>query len=181
MAQLTNNPWSYQTADIAIATITGATGLTLNADGTVSITTTGALTFNATADSNTAFTVFGATSALYNGFYTRISGASGASAFVMQPNFVIPAGTAQSGGGTIAQVLYRNRVRMEDISWQSTTGSVLVATDTLELRDRNGNIIWNAIVPTGPSSFSQNRGKIYWVSGLVPTVLTHGIVLMTVN
>src|SRR5438093_6607268 len=124
MAQLTNNPWSLISTDPATAAITGGTGLTLNADGSVTITS-GALTFNATAESNLAFTVIGATAAAYNGFYTRISGASGATSFVMQPNFAIAAGTAQSGGGTLAQVIYRNRVRIEDLSWQSITGSVL--------------------------------------------------------
>jgi hypothetical protein len=178
MAQLSNNPWSFVPSDPAIATITGATGLTLNADTSVSITTTGALTFNATADSNLAFTVIGAANPLYNGFYVRTAGASGATAFTMQPQFIIPVGTAQSGGGTLIQVLYRHRVRVEDISWQN----VVLASQSLDLRDRNGNIIWQASTSASvPASNSQNRGKLFWVSGIAPNVIQSGIVIVTVN
>src|SRR5437899_5753681 len=178
MAQLVNNPWSLIVGDPASATITGATGLTLNADTSVTITTTGALTFNATAESNLGFTVIGATNAAYNGFYTRISGASGATSFVMQPNFAIPVGTAQSGGRTLAQVIYRNRVRIEDISWQN----VVLASQTLDLRDRNGNVIWQASTSASvPASNSQNRGKLFWVSGITPITIQSGIVIITVN
>ena len=173
MAQITNNPWSYISTDIASAAITAVTGLTLNADGSVTITSA-ALTFNATAESNLGFTVIGATAPAYNGFYTRLSGASGATSFIMQPNFAIPTGTAQSGAGTLAQVLYRNRVRVEDISWQNAAA----AGNTLDLRDRNGNVVWQA---TATGAGSQNRGKVYWVSGLVPITLTAGIVIITIN
>src|SRR2546422_7751995 len=177
MAQLLNNPWSLVVGDPASAAITAATGLTLNADTSVTITSA-ALAFNATAEPNLGFTVIGATNAAYNGFYTRISGVSGATSFVMQPNFVIPAGTAQSGSGTLAQVLYRNRVRIEDISWQN----VVLASQTLDLRDRNGNVIWQASTSASvPASNSQNRGKIYWVSGITPITIQSGIVIITVN
>lgn len=176
MAQMINNPWSFVSTDPATATIAGATGLTLNADGSVTITTTGALTFNLTAESNLGFTVIGAANAVYNGFYTRVSGASGATSFNMQPNFVIPSGTAQSGGGTLAQVLYRNRVRIEDISWQK----VAAVTDTIDFRDRNGNVIWQA-GPFGNLVTSQNRGKLFWVSGITPITIVSGIVIATIN
>jgi hypothetical protein len=181
MAQMQNNPWSFTSADPAIATITGATGLTLNADGTVTITTTGALTFNATADSNLAFTVLGAAAAAYNGLYTRISGASGASSFVMNPNFVIPAGTAQSGSGTLAQVLYRHKVRAEDISWQNTTTTPIVS-GALQIVDRNGNDVWRAAIGATDTLAQLNRGKPFWISGIVPiTIPANSEVLVTVN
>ena len=182
MAQLINNPWSLTSADPAIATITGATGLTLNGDGSVTITTTGALTFNATADSNLAFTVIGAANAAYNGLYYRFAGVSGASSFNMTPQFAIPAGTAQSGGGTLAQVLYRHKVRIEDISWQATNTGTGVTTGLLQLVDRNGNDIWRtAIGATG--TFGQlNRGKLFWVAGLVPiSVPINSEVFLTIN
>ena len=179
--QIQNNPWSFLSTDPAIATITGATGLTLNADTTVTITTTGALTFNAGADSNLAFTVLGAANALYNGFYTRISGASGATSFVMQPNFTIPSGTAQSGSGTLAQVLYRHKVRVEDISWQNIT-TTPAASVTLQIVDRNGNDVWRSAIGATDTLAQLNRGKTFWVSGLAPiTIGANTEVLVTVN
>jgi hypothetical protein len=181
--QIQNNPWSFLNTDPATATITGATGLTLNADGTVTITTTGALTFNTGADSNLAFTVLGATAAAYNGFYNRISGASGATSFVMQPQFAIPSGTAQSGGGTLAQVLYRHKVRIEDISWQNIGTGAEAAGVSMQIVDRNGNDIWRAAIPaTAPNLAQLNRGKVYWVAGLVPiSIPANSQVLITVN
>jgi len=183
MAQMINNPWSFLSTDPATATITAATGLTLNADGSVTITTTAGLTFNTTADSNLAFTVLGATNALYNGFYTRVSGASGASSFNMQPNFIIPAGTAQSGSGTLAQVLYRHKVRVEDISWQQIGVGAQGTAAAMQLVDRNGNDIWRASIPaTAPNLPQLNRGKVYWVSGIVPIAIPANTeILMTVN
>lgn len=181
MAQMINNPWNFTSADPATASITASTGLTLNADGSVTMTTTGALTFNATADSNLAFTVISAANAAYNGFYTRFLGASGATTFQMQPNFVIPAGTAQSGGGTLAQVIYRHKVRIEDISWQNTT-TTPVASVTMQLVDRNGNDIWRAGVGATDTLAQLNRGKLFWVSGIVPIVIpANSEILVTVN
>lgn len=173
MAQITNNPWSITSADVATAAITAVTGLTLNSDGTVTITSA-ALTFNTTFESQLGFTVIGATAPVYNGFYTIQQGASGGTTFRMIPNFTIPAGTAQSGSGTLAQILYRNKVRVEDISWQNASA----AGQLLDLRDRNGNPIWQA---TATAAGSQNRGKVFWVSGITPITVQSGIVLITVN
>lgn len=181
MAQITNNPWSLTSADVASASITAATGLTLNANGSVSMTTTGALTFNATFESQIGFTVIGATAPAYNGFYTLQSGASGGTAFTMIPNFTIPAGTAQSGGGTLAQVLYRNKVRVEDISWQNTTTTPL-ASGVLQLDDKNGNIIWEGAIGATDTLAQLNRGKVFWVNGITPiSIPATTIVLLTVN
>jgi hypothetical protein len=180
--QIQNNPWSFVSTDPATAAITGGTGLTLNADGTVTITS-GALTFNTGAESNLGFTVLGATAAAYNGFYYRISGASGATTFVMQPQFVIPAGTAQSGAGTLAQVLYRSKVRIEDISWQNIGVGAEGAAVSMQIVDRNGNDVWRAAIPaTAPNLAQLNRGKVYWVAGLVPiSIPANTEVLVTVN
>lgn len=174
MAQISTNPWSFLPADVASATITGATGLTLNPDGTVTITTTGGLTFNTTAESNLGFTVIGATNAAYNGFYSRIAGVSGASSFIMVPQFAIPVGTAQSGAGTLAQCIYRSKVRIEDISWQNASA----AGQLLDMRDRNGNVIWQA---TATGAGSQNRGKIFWEHGITLITIQSGIVIVTIN
>jgi hypothetical protein len=176
MAQLQANPWSLTSADPATASITAATGLTLNADGTVTITTTAAFTFHTAADVQPAqwFTVIGASAAAYNGFYKLIVGASGGTSFTMAPQFTIPSGTAQSGGGTLAQCLYNAYVRVEDISWQNAAA----AGNTLDLRDRSGNPVWQA---TATGGGSQNRGKIFWINGLTPITIQSGVVLITVD
>jgi len=174
MANLQANPWTLISTDPATATITSSTGLTLNADGTVSITTTAGLTFNTSYASQTAFTVIGSASTAYIGFYQLIIGASGGSAFTMKPQFSIPAGTAQSGGGTLIQCAWPWEVRIEDISWQNASG----AGQLLNLYDRNGNPVW---VATATAAGSQNRGKVFWVAGLSPQQVQSGSVLITVD
>ncbi len=180
MANISSNPWSFTSADVASAAITAATGLTLNADGTVTITSA-ALTFNTTVEPPLGFTVIGATNAAYNGFYALITGASGGTTFVMKPQFNIPAGTAQSGSGTLAQTLYRSYVRVEDMSWQGLTGAT---AGSLDVRDRSGNIVWQAALSgvTGGTVGYQNRGKVFWINGLtLITMQANTVLLVTVD
>lgn len=182
MANLASNPWNFISSDPATATITSSTGLTLNADGSVTITTTGALTFNTAFASQTGFTVINATLAAYNGFYEIFIGSTGGSSFTAKPQFTIAAGTAQSGGGTLAQCAYPWQTRIEDLSWQAISTATGVTSGDLLLVDRMGNIIWqSAIGATG--TFGQlNRGKIFWVNGLTPiTIPSNSQVLVTVN
>ncbi len=178
MANISSNPWSFTSTDPATAAITSAT---LNADGTVTIVSA-ALTFNATVEPALGFTVIGAALAAYNGFYKLIVGVSGGTTFTFAPQFNIPAGTAAAGaGGTLAQCLYRAQVRVEDISWQGL--AAMGASGSLDLRDRSGNIIWQAAFLNNTGSIGyQNRGKIFWVDGITPiTIAANTIVLVTVN
>lgn len=181
MANISSNPWSFTSADVATAAITAATGLTLNADGSVTITSA-ALTFNTNGvEPALGFTVIGAANAAYNGFYKLTAGVSGGTTFTMQPQFVIPAGTAQSGSGTLAQCLYRQMARIEDMSWQGLTGA---AAGSLDVRDRDGNIVWQAALTgiTGGTVGYQNRGKVFWVNGLtLITMQANTVLLCTVN
>jgi len=170
---ITANPWSILNTDPATAAITALTGLTLNADGTVTITSA-ALTFNTTGIPAQWFTVIGATNAAYNGLYKLLIGASGGTSFTMAPQFSIPAGTAQSGGGTLAQCFWPWAVRIEDISWQNAAA----AGNSLDLRNADGKIIWQA---TATGAGAQNRGKLFWVSGLTPITITAGVVLLTID
>lgn len=182
MANLASNPWNFLSTDPATATITSSTGLTLNADGSVSITTTGALTFNTTFATQTGFTVIGAALAAYNGFYEMFVGATGGSSFTMRPQFAIAAGTAQSGGGTLAQCAYPWQIRMEDLSWQAISTSTGVTSGSLYLVDRMGNTIWQSAFGTTGVYGQLNRGKVFWVNGITPiTVPTNSQVLITVN
>jgi hypothetical protein len=168
------NPWSFVSTDPAVASITAATGLTLNADGTVTITTTAAYNFNTSGVPAQWFTVINATLSAYNGFYKLVSGASGATSFIMAPQFNIAVGTAQSGSGSLGQCLYPWAVRVEDISWQNPTA----AGQSLDLRDKSGNPIWQA---TSTGAGQQNRGKVFWINGFTPFSLQSGTVLMTIN
>lgn len=173
MANLATNPWSFTGSDVAAEPITAATGLTLNADGTVTITTTGGLTF-VTGLTEYGFTVTGATAPAYNGFYKRLTGASGATSFVMQPQFAIAAGTAQSGSGTLIQVQWRDNERIEDMSWQD----IAAAGNRLIIYDRNGFLLWSA---TGYAAGFQNRGKLFWCHGFAIAQMDAGTVLVTIN
>lgn len=166
---ISSNPWSFVSTDVITASITAVTGLTLNADGTVTLTTTGALAVN----SGDSLTVIGAALAAYNGFYKVLIGAGGTT-FTLAPQFAIAAGTAQSGGGSAGKCLYNAYIRIEDISWQNPSA----AGQLLDLRDRNGNPIWQA---TATGAGQQNRGKLFWVNGFTPFSIQSGIVLMTIN
>jgi hypothetical protein len=176
MANLSVNPWSLLTADVASAPITAVTGLTLNADGTVTVTTTGGLTFNTNGVPPALwFTIINATNPLFNGEYKLLIGASGGTTFTLIPDgFTIPVGTAQSGAGTLAQCLWPWMIRMEDISWQNASA----AGQILDLRDRSGNPLWLA---TSTALGSQNRGKLFWVDGITPIIIQSGIVLITID
>ena len=176
MANLSSNPWSLTSTDPATAAI-GAGTVTLNPDGTVTVVSGAALTFNTNGvPPANWFTLVGVTNPLYNGFYFRISGASGQGTFVLAPQFAIPAGTAASAGGTIAQCLYPWQIRVEDMSWQALTGA---AAATLELRDRMGNLVWQA---SDTGAAQQNRGKVFWINGFTPiTIPASTVLLVTVN
>lgn len=176
MANISSNPWSFTSTDPATAAVTSAT---LNADGTVTVVSA-ALTFNTTVEPALGFTLINQANPLYNGFYKLITGVSGGTTFQLAPQFSIPAGTGASGAaGTIAQTLYRAQVRVEDMSWQGLTGAAAGAT--IDLRDRSGNILWQASTSaTAPGQ--QNRGKLFWVNGFTPiTIPANTILIVTVN
>jgi hypothetical protein len=173
MANVKTNPWSFTGSDVAAEPITAATGLTLNADGTVTITTTVGLTFISGLPEY-GFVVTGATNSAYNGFYLRLTGASGATSFVMQPQFSIAAGTAQSGSGTLVQAQWRDNERIEDMSWQDQAAK----GNRLIIYDRNGFLLWSA---TATDTGFQNRGKLFWVHGFAIAQIDAGTVLVTIN
>lgn len=170
---IASNPWSFVSTDVLVATpVASPNGLILNSDGTVTITT-GATTFAA----SNGITVINATNSAYNGFYKCIT-ATSTTVYQCAPQFVIPAGTAGSGGGTAILNQVSQTVRIEDLSWQNVPVSA-----TLDIRDRNGNVVWQAsTAATYISGNAQNRGKVYWVQGISINVLQAGsIVIVTVN
>lgn len=172
MANVATNPWSFTTTDVATGAITAATGLTLNPDGTVTVTTTAALNF--TTNPEKGWTVINPTNLAYRGFYIRLTGVTGGTSFVLVPQFKIPAGTAQSGAGTLAECLWRDNARFEDMSWQDEGA----AGQRLILYDSNGFLLWSA---TAFGAGFQNRGKLFWVHGLTPLEVDSGNILVTVN
>lgn len=168
------NPWSFVPTDVNTATIAAsATGLVLNADGSVTLTLTGAFS-QADLVVNNFLTIFQPTAVAYQGFYKVYKKTSSTVYVIIPVNFVIPSSTAASGGGTAAQNQYGHEIRAEDISWQNVDalGQILIITD------KNGNPIWESTA-SGPGVFS--RGKIMWVNGLTLIEMDGGIVLVTVN
>jgi hypothetical protein len=171
---IASNPWSFVPADVNTAGIvTSPGGLTLNADGSVTLTLTAGFS-SADLVANQKLTIFQPTNLAYQGFYLVRFKTSPTVYNIVPINFKIPAGTAASGDGTAAQNQYADEIRCEDISWQnvSALGQILI------LVDKNGNPIWESTA-SGPGVYS--RGKIMWVNGLTIVEQDSGIVLMTVN
>lgn len=177
MANTRSNPWSFAQTDVVTTTVTS---LTLNGDTTVTAVVAATAAFAAGNDVTVAdnTSVGGA----YNGFYSIIS-ITNATTMVLQQGTVppfIPAGTAAAGAtGSLSVCQYPNMVRAEDIKWDKVAASAV-----LDVRDRNGNIVWQATQPSTinvPPNY--NRGKVYWINGL--TLLSVGtapsILLITVN
>lgn len=170
MANVSSNPWSVTSSDVVTSIPSAApNGLVLNTNGTVTLTTGAAHNLSVQDGAS----VVSATNSAYNGYYV-VMVVSSATVAILAPQFSIPSGTAASGGGTAAKVLYKSQVRIEDISWQAPTA----AGNQIDLRDRAGNIIWQA---TASGAGSQNRGKIFWVNGLTPLQVDSGIIIITVN
>lgn len=174
MSNLASNPWSFAPSDVNVATVST---IASNSDGTVTLTTTAAATFVA----GQSLTIIGVTNPIYNGFYFLLTATSTTVYQLVPQPFVpnrIPPGTASSASGTAILNQYNSAVRIEDLSWQNVT----TATQTLDVRDRNGNIIWQAAIgATAPTSASQNRGKLMWVWGISINVMSTGLLLVTIN
>lgn len=170
---IASNPWSFTPSDVNTADIVASPGgLTLNVDGSVTLTLVAGFGINLVADQK--LTIFNPTNSAYKGFY-KVRTATSPTVYNIVPiNFKVPVGTAASGGGTAAQNQYGDEIRAEDISWQNVDalGQILI------LVDKNGNPIWESTA-SGPGVYS--RGKIMWVNGLTLIEMDGGIVLITVN
>lgn len=169
---LQSNPWSFVPADVVTAVPTASpNGLLLQTNGTVNVVTTAPHTFVV----GNFVTLVDPTNDLYEGFYqVSIVPDNTHMTLIPQGTFVIPKGTGGSGGGTLAFVQWPHQIRIEDISWQQVTA----LGNVLNVVDCNGNPIW---VATGSGADVQNRGKIFWVSGLALVQMDSGILLVTVN
>jgi hypothetical protein len=176
---IASNPWSFVESDIVSATPSASpNGLVMGAGRNVTLTTTGAHGLSA---GNIA-TVFGSTNATYQGCY-RILTVPTATTATMEPLsgavYQDTTTLAASGGGTIALCLYPWQVRAEDIQWE-----IPAPGEALEIRDRNGNIIWQGTYPTSSTAPNWNRGKLMWVFGITPIHISAGgtgVLLVTVN
>lgn len=170
---IASNPWSFVPTDVNSGDIVASPGgLTLNADGSVTLTLIAPL--GTVLVANNKLTIFNPTNLAYQGFY-KVRFVTSTTVYNIVPiNFKIPVGTAASGGGTAAQNQYADEIRAEDISWQN----VIALGQILILVDKNGNPIWESTA-SGPGVYS--RGKIMWVNGLTLVEMDSGIVLVTVN
>lgn len=171
---IASNPWSFVPTDVNFADIVASPGgLTLNSDGSVTLTLSGAFS-QADLVKDDKLTIFQPTNLVYQGFYRVYFKTSSTVYNIIPINFKIPSGTAASGGGIAAKNQYADEIRAEDVSWQnvSALGQILIVVD------KNGNPIWEATA-SGPGVFT--RGKIMWVNGLTLIEMDSGIVLVTVN
>lgn len=172
MANLASNPWSFGTSDVNTAALAAASSMVLNADGSVTMTTNAAATFTV----GQYLTVYGvATTSAFNGFYQVAVVTSTTVYQLVRAGNPFGVSTLTAGtGGTAAVCLYPWQTRIEDMSWQNPSA----AGQLLEIRDRNGNLLWTA---TATGAGSQNRGKLFWVNGVTPTQCQSGTVIITVN
>lgn len=172
MANLASNPWSFGTSDVNTATLAAANAMVLNADGTVTMTTAAAATF-AVGQYLTVYNV--GTTAAFNGLYQVLVVTSTTVYQLERAGNPFGVSSLTAGvNGTAAVCLYPYNVRIEDMSWQNASA----AGQLLEIRDRNGNLLWTA---TATAAGSQNRGKLFWVEGVTPTQCQSGTVIVTVN
>jgi hypothetical protein len=169
---LQSNPWSFAPGDVVVATPTASpNGLLLQTNGTINVVTTAPHAFVV----GNIITLVDPTNDLYEGCYQVVI-VPDTTHMTLTPvaTFKVPAGTGNSGGGTIALVQWPHQIRIEDISWQQ----IAAQGNILNVVDCNGNPIW---VATGAGAGVQNRGKVYWVSGLALVQMDAGILLVTVN
>lgn len=178
MANIKSNPWSFAQTDVVTTTVTS---LTLNGDTTVTavVAATGGFVQgnDITIADNTSL------AGIYNGFYTVKQIVNGTTMILDQGNVppFVPAGTGAAGAtGSASLCQYPNWIRAEDLKWDRVPVSV-----NLDVRDRNGNVVWQASTPAnaGANPPNWNRGKVYWINGL--TLLSVGtapaILIVTVN
>jgi hypothetical protein len=171
MANIASNPWSFGNSDVNTAALAAASSMVLNADGTITMTTNAAATFTV----GQFITVYDVgTTAAFNGLYQVLVVTSPTVYQLDRMGTQLASGLTAGTGGTAAVCLYPWQVRIEDMSWQNPSA----AGQLLEIRDSNGNIIWTA---TATGAGSQNRGKLFWVSGVTPTQCQSGTVIITVN
>lgn len=180
MANLASNPWSFVQADVVSTAIGATSGDLTMANGVVTATVTSTTGISA----NQTVTITGAALSTYNGSYNVLSVVSGTS-LLLQPltgsvwNARSTWPLANSDSGTLAVCLYPGYVRIEDIQWEKPA-----AGETLDIRDRNGNILWQATYPTGSTAPNWNRGKLFWCNGFTPLSISAGgtgVVIVTVN
>lgn len=177
MANLRSNPWSFLQTDVVTTTVTS---LTLNTDTTVTAVVAATGSFAQGNDITIADNT--TSSGIYNGFYSVKQIVNGTTMILDQGNVppFVPAGTGAAGAtGSASLCQYPNWVRAEDIKWDKVAASA-----SLDIRDRNGNIVWQATQPsTANVPPNYNRGKVFWINGL--TLLSVGtapsILLITVN
>jgi hypothetical protein len=170
MANLTTNPWSFTTADVA----SSATISSVVVNGYSALVTTSAAHGFSINQQISLQGITGANHVPNNGY--AIQSVPSTTTFLVSlgiPNYA-NSGTA----GTAYSVAYPWKLRCEQIQWSDPSSN-----QTLTLTDTNGNLVWtytSATVTSG-SSPSVTYGKVYWVDGLVIQALPSGTVLMTIN
>jgi hypothetical protein len=183
---ISSNPWSFTSADVVAAVTPTASpnGLVQSgapALGTVTLTTTGAHGLSA----GQYVMILGTTNGRFVGLY-KVAGIVSATVALLtnisspangQPFSTVLAG---DGGGSVFVNTVQQMVRAEDMSIQATSSTPTAGL--LLVSDRNGNIVWEAQLPSTAPTGSQNRGKVMWVDGLTLQSIPAGwVLLVTIN
>jgi hypothetical protein len=158
-------------------TASSATSISTNL-GTIAETHAGAV-----SGQEVGVTVSDAVPYVYNWYYTILS-ITNATTMVLVPSFAQPAhivqGTLAAGAaGQVSACQYNGWIRAEDLKWDLVPPSAV-----LDMRDRNGNIVWKASQPaTAGSPPNYNRGKVFWINGLTLNSVgtAPAILFVTVN
>jgi hypothetical protein len=167
MANIATNPWSFTNADQAT---TVAISSIVNNGGASALVTTGSAHGYAIGQN---VSIQGAAVTGYNNGYKVLSIPSTTSYLVA---LLANQGSLANGGasGNSLSVAYPYKVRIEQISWASSTAATLLITDT------NGNIVWTYTAAAVDQVYTY--GKVFWVDGIVLNTLpATTTVLMTIN
>jgi hypothetical protein len=164
-----SNPWSFFPVSVVSTPIIAGTGLVLQPNGTVILTTISAHDLV----SGNFVTVAAPDNLAYQGYYQVQSITSPTIAVIMPFAFTPPSSTAASGNGNVALNQYSSDIRVKNISWQVPE----VQGQVLTIVDRNGNPVWDTVA-AGPG-ISQDTGELYTVSGITIVEMDSGLVLLT--
>lgn len=174
---ISSNPWSFVASDVTLSTPAATpTGFVQDAFRLARVTYTSTGAHNLSVGQYV--TVLNTTGGRFLGFY-RVAVVIDATHAILE-NFSSPTSgmpfttvLAGDGGGSLAVCQYPWMIRGEDMSWLDATPA-----DTIDVRDRNGNIVWKATV--GPGG-NPTRGKPLWHDGITLLQMSSGTLIETIN
>lgn len=174
---ISSNPWSFTSADVTLSTPAATpNGFVQDAFRLARVTYTSTGAHNLSVGQYV--TAVNTTGGRFLGFYRVLVVIDATHAIlenISSPTLGSPFNTvlAGDGGGSLAVCQYPWMIRGEDLSWLDS-----IAADTIDVRDRNGNVVWKA---TATGSSNPTRGKPLWHDGLTLLQMSGGILIETIN